>query len=74
MITKIVFVSASIVQSCNGMQPPINVIKIENPSYYCNSYTPPAPDHTSMLSSAQYSKCSKYIYFVTNNYFQVPKI
>ncbi|XP_014274096.1 nuclear factor 1 X-type isoform X9 [Halyomorpha halys] len=46
---------ASIVQSCNGMQPPINVIKIENPSYYCNSYTPPASDHTSMLSSAQYS-------------------
>ncbi|XP_073999769.1 nuclear factor I isoform X2 [Rhodnius prolixus] len=45
---------ASIVQNCNGMQPPLNVIKIENPGYYCNSYTPPGQDHSSMISSAQY--------------------
>uniref|UniRef100_A0A0K8SRG4 Nuclear factor 1 n=1 Tax=Lygus hesperus TaxID=30085 RepID=A0A0K8SRG4_LYGHE len=46
---------ASIVQNCNGMQPPINVIKIENPGYYCSSYTPPGQDHTTMIPSAQYS-------------------
>ncbi|BES90693.1 Mesencephalic astrocyte-derived neurotrophic factor homolog [Nesidiocoris tenuis] len=46
---------ASIVQNCNGMQPPINVIKIENPGYYCSSYTPPSQDHTTMIPSAQYS-------------------
>ncbi|XP_014250410.1 nuclear factor 1 C-type isoform X1 [Cimex lectularius] len=46
---------ASIVQNCNGMQPPINVIKIENPGYYCNSYTPPGQDHAAMIPSAQYS-------------------
>ncbi|XP_024082392.1 nuclear factor 1 B-type isoform X6 [Cimex lectularius] len=45
---------ASIVQNCNGMQPPINVIKIENPGYYCNSYTPPGQDHAAMIPSAQY--------------------
>ncbi|KAI9556303.1 putative nuclear factor 1 X-type isoform X3 [Daphnia sinensis] len=43
----------SIMQGSNGLQPPLNAIKIEAPSYYCNSYTPPAPDHsTSMLQSA----------------------
>ena len=37
-------------QGSNGLQPTLNTIKIEAPSYYCNSYTPPAPDHsTSML-------------------------
>lgn len=43
----------SIMQGSNGLQPPLNAIKIEAPSYYCNSYTPPAPDHsTSMLQGA----------------------
>uniref|UniRef100_A0A1B6BYV1 Nuclear factor 1 n=1 Tax=Clastoptera arizonana TaxID=38151 RepID=A0A1B6BYV1_9HEMI len=41
---------ASIVHNPNGMQPPINVIKIENPGYYCSSYTPPAADHTNMMA------------------------
>lgn len=43
-------------QGSNGLQPPINAIKIEAPSYYCNSYTPPAPDHSSaMLQAGAYS-------------------
>ncbi|XP_022185840.1 nuclear factor 1 C-type isoform X3 [Nilaparvata lugens] len=49
---------ASIVHNPNGMQPPINVIKIESPSYYCSSYTPPATDHTSMMASGAYSPLS----------------
>ncbi|KAG8316205.1 hypothetical protein J6590_057402 [Homalodisca vitripennis] len=44
----------SIVHNPNGMQPPINVIKIENPGYYCSSYTPPAPDHSTMMASGAY--------------------
>nr|CAD7256150.1 unnamed protein product [Timema shepardi] len=47
---------ASIMQGPNGMQPPVNAIKLENPSYYCNSYTPPAPEHTPMMASGAYSK------------------
>jgi len=39
-------------QGSNGLQPPLNAIKIEAPSYYCNSYTPPAPDHSAMLQQA----------------------
>nr|XP_018914767.1 PREDICTED: nuclear factor 1 X-type isoform X3 [Bemisia tabaci] len=46
---------ASIVHNPNGMQPAINVIKIENPGYYCNSYTPPAPDHTTLMTPGGYS-------------------
>nr|CAD7588569.1 unnamed protein product [Timema genevievae] len=46
----------SIMQGPNGMQPPVNAIKLENPSYYCNSYTPPAPEHTPMMASGAYSK------------------
>ncbi|XP_059352320.1 nuclear factor 1 A-type-like isoform X2 [Daphnia carinata] len=43
----------SIMQGSNGLQPPLNAIKIEAPSYYCNSYTPPGPDHSaSMLQGA----------------------
>jgi hypothetical protein len=38
------------------MQPPVNTIKLENPGYYCNSYTPPAPEHSSMMASGAYSK------------------
>nr|CAD7395087.1 unnamed protein product [Timema poppensis] len=47
---------SSIMQGPNGMQPPVNAIKLENPSYYCNSYTPPAPEHTPMMASGAYSK------------------
>jgi len=43
-------------QGPNGMQPPVNTIKLENPGYYCNSYTPPAPEHSSMMTSGAYSK------------------
>ncbi|KAK7790619.1 hypothetical protein R5R35_005602 [Gryllus longicercus] len=49
---------ASIMQGPNGMQPPVNAIKLENPSYYCNSYTPPATDHTAMMASGAYSPLS----------------
>ncbi|XP_063219947.1 nuclear factor 1 X-type isoform X5 [Bacillus rossius redtenbacheri] len=49
---------ASIMQGSNGMQPPVNVIKLENPGYYCNSYTPPAPDHSAMMTSGTYSPLS----------------
>ncbi|PNF43931.1 hypothetical protein B7P43_G02815 [Cryptotermes secundus] len=45
-------------QGPNGMQPPVNTIKLENPGYYCNSYTPPAPEHTSMMASGAYSPLS----------------
>jgi hypothetical protein len=49
--------AASIVQGPNGLQP---TIKIENSgNYYSNCYTPPAPDHSSVLmSSGTYSKSS----------------
>ena len=51
------FQAASIMQGSNGLQPPLNAIKIEAPSYYCNSYTPPGPDHSaSMLQAGAYSK------------------
>ncbi|XP_021922795.1 nuclear factor 1 X-type isoform X8 [Zootermopsis nevadensis] len=49
---------ASIMQSPNGLQPPVNTIKLENPGYYCSSYTPPAPEHTSMMASGAYSPLS----------------
>ncbi|XP_071440189.1 nuclear factor 1 X-type isoform X3 [Hetaerina americana] len=49
---------ASVMQGANGMQPPVNTIKIENPGYYCNSYTPPAPDHSSLMASGVYSPLS----------------
>lgn len=52
-------VAASIVHNPNSLnQPPVNVIKIENPGYYCSSYTPPAPDHTAMMTSGSYSEYS----------------
>ena len=50
------FQAASIMQGSNGLQPTLNAIKIEAPSYYCNSYTPPGPDHSSMLQAGAYSK------------------
>jgi hypothetical protein len=56
----LLIISASIMQGPNGMQPPVNTIKLENPGYYCNSYTPPAPEHTSMMASGAYSE---YIYW-----------
>ncbi|XP_059469806.1 nuclear factor 1 X-type isoform X3 [Neocloeon triangulifer] len=52
-------IKASIMQGPNGMQPPVSAIKLENPGgYYCNSYTPPAPDHSSMLPTGAYSPMS----------------
>jgi hypothetical protein len=56
----LLIISASIMQGPNGMQPPVNTIKLENPGYYCNSYTPPAPEHTSMMASGAYSE---YMYW-----------
>lgn len=48
-------------QGPNGMQPPVSAIKLENPGgYYCNSYTPPAPDHSSMLPTGAYSKYQRH--------------
>ncbi|VVC45827.1 Hypothetical protein CINCED_3A011419 [Cinara cedri] len=44
---------ASIIQNPNGM-PPMNIIKIENPGYYCSSFTPPG-DHSSIMASGSYS-------------------
>ena len=37
------------------MQTGFNSIKLENPGYYCNSYTPPGPtaaEHHAMLTGA----------------------
>jgi len=45
----------SIMQGSNGLPPPLNAIKIEAPAYYCNSYTPPGPDHSAMLQAGAYS-------------------
>jgi hypothetical protein len=56
LLSILLVVSASIMQGPNGLQPPVNTIKLENPGYYCNSYTPPAPEHTSMMASGAYSK------------------
>ena len=40
------------------MQASFNSIKLENPAYYCNSYTPPGPvDHHGMPLTSGYSKC-----------------
>ncbi|KAK6620148.1 hypothetical protein RUM44_006548 [Polyplax serrata] len=49
---------ASIISSVNGVQPTLNTIKIENPGYYCSSYTPPATDHSSLLTGGTYSPLS----------------
>lgn len=59
--------TASIMQGSNGLQPAINAIKIEAPSYYCNSYTPPAPDHsTAMLHQAgAYSELANRLHACT---------
>jgi len=46
--------TASIIQNPNGM-PPMNIIKIENPGYYCSSFTPPG-DHSSIMASGSYSE------------------
>ena len=51
------FVSASIMAGGSHMQSGFNSIKLENPGYYCNSYTPPgAPDHHAMISASGYRK------------------
>jgi nuclear factor I len=64
------FQAASIMQGSNGLQPPLNAIKIEAPSYYCNSYTPPAPDHSaSMLQAAgAYSKLFPNFDFIIDKF------
>ena len=54
-------------QGTNGLQPTVNTIKLENPNYYCNSYTPPASDHAAMMTSGSYSKYSNSI-----NIFNIP--
>ncbi|KAL1129924.1 hypothetical protein AAG570_012868, partial [Ranatra chinensis] len=64
---------ASIVHNPNGMQPPINVIKIENPSYYCSSYTPPAQDHSTMLTAGAYrmqTQHSSVASLASSSYYQ----
>ena len=46
-------VAASIMAGGSHMQSTFNSIKLENPGYYCNSYTPPGgapPDHHAMLT------------------------
>lgn len=41
---------ASIMHPLNNNQPPLNMIKIESPTYYCNSYSSP-PDHRTLTAS-----------------------
>ena len=48
--------SASIMAGGSHMQTSFNSIKLENPGYYCNSYTPPGPPDHHMLSTSGYSK------------------
>jgi len=46
---------ASIMAGGSHMQSGFNSIKLENPAYYCNSYTPPGPaDHHGMLPTSGY--------------------
>lgn len=49
------------------MQSTFNSIKLENPGYYCNSYTPPGgapPDHHAMLTGAPgYSLPPQHLYY-----------
>ncbi|XP_035225744.1 nuclear factor 1 X-type-like isoform X1 [Stegodyphus dumicola] len=42
---------ASILQTTSNCQPALNMIKIESPTYYCNSYSSP-PDHRGLPSGA----------------------
>lgn len=49
---------ASIIHGPNGMAPPVSSIKMENPGYYCSSYTPPAPDHAPLMTTVAYSPLS----------------
>lgn len=48
-------VAASIIHGPNGVAPPVGSIKMENPGYYCSSYTPPGPDHTPLMTTVAYS-------------------
>lgn len=43
--------TASILQTTSSCQPALNMIKIESPTYYCNSYSSP-PDHRGLPSGA----------------------
>ena len=52
------FFAASIMAGGSHMQASFNSIKLENPAYYCNSYTPPGPvDHHGMPLTSGYSEC-----------------
>jgi len=60
------FTKASIMAggSHSHLQGGFNTIKLENPAYYCNSYTPPGPaDHHSMLPSSGYSLPPQHLYY-----------
>ena len=50
------------------MQSSFNSIKLENPGYYCNSYTPPGPaDHHAMIPASGYSKFIYVIYLLVQS-------
>ena len=51
----LLFVPASIIHAPNGVSPAVGTIKLESPSYYCNSYTPPGADNPSTMAPVAYS-------------------
>ena len=54
-----IYLAASIMAGGSHIQSNFNSIKLENPGYYCNSYTPPGgpPEHHPMLAAGPgYSK------------------
>jgi len=55
---------ASIMAGGSHMQSGFNSIKLENPAYYCNSYTPPGPaEHHGMLPTSGYSLPPQHLYY-----------
>ena len=68
------YILASIMAGGSHMQSSFNSIKLENPGYYCNSYTPPGPaDHHAMIPASGYSKfilCNIYQYSLSQKYCQ----
>merc|ERR1719347_2158297 len=58
------FAKSSIMAGGSHMQGGFNSIKLENPAYYCNSYTPPGPaDHHAMLPTSGYSLPPQHLYY-----------
>jgi len=61
------FAKSSIMAGGSHMQSTFNSIKLENPGYYCNSYTPPGgapPDHHAMLTGGPgYSLPPQHLYY-----------